>query len=60
VAKERARELADLVPEGAFIALAPFIGGEAAAEIIGAAGEPTSNGNSHRAPAAKKRNGRSR
>jgi AcrR family transcriptional regulator len=60
VAKERARELADLIPEGAFIALAPFIGGEAAAEIISAAGEPTSNGNSHRAPAAKKRNGRSR
>lgn len=52
VAKERARELADLVPEGAFIALAPFIGGEAATEIAGAAPAATSNGSLHTAPAA--------
>lgn len=33
VAKERARELVDLVPEGTFIALSPFIGADAATQI---------------------------
>lgn len=54
VTKERARELADLVPEGAFIALAPFIGGEAAAQIvIGAGARASPNGTAH-APAPPK------
>jgi AcrR family transcriptional regulator len=52
VAKERARELADLVPEGTFIALAPFIGGGAAAEIAGAASPTSVNDNSHAAAVA--------
>lgn len=53
VATERARELADLVAEGTFIALAPFIGGEAAAVIAGA--QATSNGAEKQAPVKRRR-----
>lgn len=54
VARERARELTDLVPEGAFIALAPFIGGQAAAQIA-CSGSGAAAGNEKKAPAARGR-----
>lgn len=44
VAKERARELVDLVPEGTFIALSPFIGAEAAVQIVTPAEPSIANG----------------
>jgi AcrR family transcriptional regulator len=46
IAKGKAGDLAHLVPEAAFIALAPFIGGEAATEIAapGSAAAATQNG----------------
>jgi AcrR family transcriptional regulator len=56
VATERARELVDLVPEGAFIALAPFIGGQAAAQIAGPMSEnAASNGSGKKKMPARQR-----
>lgn len=54
VATERARELTDLVPEGVFIALAPFIGGQAAAQIASPSEDSASNGNGKK-PSARRR-----
>ncbi len=46
ISKNKAGDLAHLVPEAAFIALAPFIGGEAATEIVapGSAAAAAQNG----------------
>jgi AcrR family transcriptional regulator len=55
VARERARELADLVPEGTFIALAPFIGGEAATQIASPGEVPIANGDAKKTPASRSR-----
>jgi AcrR family transcriptional regulator len=40
----RARELSDLVPEATFLALTPFIGGAAAAQVAGIGEQETPNG----------------
>jgi AcrR family transcriptional regulator len=50
VVRERARELSDLVPEATFLVLAPFLGGEAAAQIAGLSEQEKLNGAAKRAP----------
>ncbi len=55
VVKDRAHELADLVPEATFIALAPFIGGQAAAEVASPGASAASNGTPRKASASRRR-----
>jgi AcrR family transcriptional regulator len=55
VAKDRAHELADLVPEATFIALAPFIGGQSAVEIASPGSSATPNGAPPKARASRRR-----
>jgi AcrR family transcriptional regulator len=55
VVKDRAHELADLLPEATFIALAPFIGGQAAAEIASPGVSAASNGTPRKASASRRR-----